>query len=94
MEPQPVFDKLPFSRQAEVALLMQNGVLQGLDESVPEKDISCRDRPLKAIDADETVFRNGLSLRRPAIRGLNVAKYCQLHDAPCRLDVVYSKGTA
>ena len=49
MEPQPAFDKFPFSRQAEVALLMQNGVLQGLDESVPEEDISCRVRPLKVM---------------------------------------------
>ena len=63
-------------------------MLQGLDESVPEEDISVGDSPLKAIDVDETVFKNGLSLRRPAIRGLNVAKYYQLHDAPCRLDVV------
>ena len=82
MEPQPAFDKFPFSRQAEVALLSRNGALQGLDESVPEEEISCRDRPLKAIDADETIFKNGLSLRRPAIRGLNVAKYYQPHDAP------------
>ena len=74
MEPQPVFDKFPFSRQAEVAVLAQNGALQGLDQSVPEEDISCEDTPLKAIDVDETVFKNGLSLRRPAIRGLNVAK--------------------
>ena len=88
MELQPAFDKFPFSRQAEVALLSQNGALQGLDKTVPEEEISCRDKPLKAIDADETVFKNGLSLRRPAIRGLNVAKYYQLHDTPCRLDVV------
>ena len=53
MEPQPAFDKFPFSCQAEVALLMQNGALQGLEVSVPEEDISCTDRPLKAIDADE-----------------------------------------
>ena len=52
---------------------MQNGAPQGLDESVPEEDISSRDRPLKTIDADETDCRNGLSLCRPAIRGLNVA---------------------
>ena len=44
--------------------------------------------PLKAIDADGTVFKNGLSLCRPAIRDLNVVKYYQPHDAPCRLDVV------
>ena len=88
MEPQPAFDKFPFSRQAEAAQLLQNGALQGLDESVPEEEISCRDRPLKAIDADETVFKNGLSLCRPAIRGLNVAKYYQPHEAPCHLDVV------
>ena len=69
MEPQPAFDKFPFSHQAEVALLSQNGALQGLDESVPEEYISCGDRPLKAIDVDETVFNNGLSLCRPAIRG-------------------------
>ena len=55
MEPQHVFDKFPFSRQTEVALLSQNGVLYGLGE-----DISCRDKPLKAIDADETIFKNGL----------------------------------
>ena len=61
MEPQPAFDKFPLSRQAEVALLTQNGVLQGLDKSVPEEDISCRFRPLKAIDADETIFKNGPS---------------------------------
>ena len=42
MESQPEFHKFPFSRQAEVAFLAQNGVLQGLDESVPEEDISCR----------------------------------------------------
>ena len=88
MEPQPAFDKFPFSSQAQVALLMQNGVLQGLEESVPEEDISCRDRPLKAIDADETIFKNGLSFRRPAIKGLNVDKYYQWHDTPCCLDVV------
>ena len=88
MEPQPTFDKSPFSGQAEVALLSQNGALQGLDGSVSEEDICCRDRPLKAIDADKTTFKNGLSLRRPAIRGLNVAKYYQPHDTPCRLDVV------
>ena len=82
MKPQPAFDKFPFSRQAEVALLLQNGALQGLDK------ISCRDRPLKAIDADETIFKNGLSLRRPAIRGLNVAKNYQPNDAPCYMDVV------
>ena len=69
-------------------MLKQNGTLQGLNESVPEEYISCRDRPLKAIDADEIILRNGLSLRRPAIRVLNVAKYYQPHDAPCRLDVV------
>ena len=69
MEPQPAFDKFPFSPQAEVALFSQNVALQGLDESVPEEDISCRDRPLKAIDADKTIFKNGLSLHRPAIRG-------------------------
>ena len=67
---------------------MPNGALQGLDESVQEEDISCKDRPLKAIDADETVFKNGLSLHRPAIKGLNVAKYYQPHDAPYHLDVV------
>ena len=33
MEPQPTFDKFPFSHQVEVALLMQNGVVQGLHES-------------------------------------------------------------
>ena len=44
--------------------------------------------PLKAIDAGETVFKNGLSLRRPAIRGLNAATYYQPHNAPCHLDVV------
>ena len=64
------------------------GALQGIYESVPEEEISCRDRPLKVIDADETVFKNGLSLRRPAIRGLNIIKYYQLHGAPCHLDVV------
>ena len=64
------------------------GALQGLDESVPEEDISCGDTPLKAIVTEETVIKNGLSLSRPAIRGLNVAKYYQPHDAPCRLDVV------
>ena len=85
MAPQPVFDKFPFPCQAEVALFSQNGVLQGLDESVPDEDISCRDRPLKAFYADETVFKNGLSLRKPAFREL---KYYQPHDAPCRLDVV------
>ena len=88
MDPQPALDKFPFSRQAEAALLTQNGALEGLEESVPEEDISCRDRPLKAIDVDETVFKNGLSLRRPAINGLKVAKYYQPHDPPCRLDVV------
>ena len=74
MEPQPAFDKFPFSCQAEVDLLAQNRVLQGLDGSVPEEDVTVGDSPLKAIDADEMVFKNGLSLRRPAIRGLNVAK--------------------
>ena len=59
MEPQPVFNKFPFSCQMEVALLTQNGALQGLDESVPEEDISCRDTPVNAIDVDETVFKNG-----------------------------------
>ena len=88
IEPQPAFVKFPFSRQAELALLSQNGALQGLDKSLPEEEISYGDRPLKAIDANETVFKNGLSLRRPAIRGLHVAKYYQPHDAPCRLDVV------
>ena len=43
--------------------------------SVLEEDTSIGDTPLKAIDADETVFKNVLSLRRSAIRGLNVAKY-------------------
>ena len=88
VEPHPAFDKFPFLRQVEVALLVQNRAIQGLDESVPEKNVSVGDLPLKAIDADETIFKNGLSLRRPAIRGLNVAKYYQPHDAPCRLDVV------
>ena len=69
----------------EVVLLTQNGALQGLDESVPEEVLSCRDRPVKAIDADETVFKNAIT---PAITGLNVAKYYQPHDAPCCLDVV------
>ena len=46
MEPQLAFDKFPFSRQAEVAVFTQNGVLQGVDESVPEKDISCSSHPL------------------------------------------------
>ena len=50
-------------------------MLQGLDESVPEEVVSDGASPLKAIDADETMFKNGLSLRRPAIRGLNVARY-------------------
>ena len=71
-----------------MALLAQNRALQGLDESVPEEDISVGDTPLKAIDADEAVFKEGLSLRRPAVRGLNVAKSYQPHDAPCHLDVV------
>ena len=53
---------------------MRNRVLQGLDESVPEEDVSVGASPLKAIDADETGCNMGLSLRRPAIRGLNVAK--------------------
>ena len=57
MELQRAFDKFPFSRQAQVALLAQNRALQGLDESVPEEEISVGDMPLKAIDADETVFR-------------------------------------
>ena len=72
----------------EVTLLTQIGVLQGLDESVPEEDISYRDRPLNAIDVDETVFRKGLSIRRLAIRGLNVAKYYQPCNTSCHLDVV------
>ena len=69
-------------------MLTQNRVLQGLDESVPEEDVSVGASPLKAIEADETVFKNGLSLRRPAVRGLNVARYYQPHNAPCRLDIV------
>ena len=88
VEPHPAFDKFPFLRQVEVALLVQNRALQGLDELVPEEDVSIRDSPLKAIDAEETVFKNSLSLRRPAIRGLSVAKYYQPDDAPCRLDLV------
>ena len=40
MEPHPAFDKFPLSRQAEVALLAQNRALQGLDDSVPEEDVS------------------------------------------------------
>ena len=67
--------------------MKQNGALQGLDESVPEEDISCRDRPLTPINADEIIFMNGLSLLRPAIKGINVAKYYQPHDTPCCLDV-------
>ena len=63
-------------------------MLQGLDESVPEEDVSIGASTLKAIDADETVFKNGLSLRRPAIRGLNEAKYYQPHNATCCLDMV------
>ena len=46
MEPQPAFDKFPFSRHSEVALLMQNEALQDLEELVPEEEISCRDTPL------------------------------------------------
>ena len=55
---------------------------------VPEEDVSVGSSPLKAIDADETVFKNDLSLRRLAVTGLNVAKYYQPHNAHCRLDVV------
>ena len=58
------------------------------NESVPEEDVSVGASPLKAIDVDETMFKNGLSLRRSAIRGLNVARCYQPHNAPCRLDVV------
>ena len=76
-ESHPGFDKFPFSCQSEVALLAQNRALQGLDESVPDEDVSIGASPLKAIEADETIFKNSLSLRRLAVRGLNVAKYYQ-----------------
>ena len=66
MEPQPMFDKFPFSRQVEVALLAQNRALQGLDESVPEEDISVQDSPLKAIDADE----KNMDLQHPKYKEL------------------------
>ena len=33
-------------------------------------------------------MQTSMQLSRPAIRGLNVAKYYQPHDAPCCLDVV------
>ena len=71
-----------------MALLVQNRALQGLDESVPKEDVSVGASPLKAIDADETIFKNGLSLRKLAIRGLNVAKYYLPNNAPSHLDVV------
>ena len=57
---------------------MQNRALQGLDESVPEDDVTVGASPLKAIDADETVFKNGLSLRWPLTRGLNVGRTSNL----------------
>ena len=54
---------------------------RGLDELVPEEDVSVGASPLKTIDADETVFKNGLPLCRPAVSGLNVARYYQPHNA-------------